>query len=162
MIPRLIFVHSVVKLIPSPPLQKLYTYQRPPWTISPGPSVEQWEDHHGIIPFSLDRDVFKLFQTISKMNPLWTIISVHKKMTPYGSGLMDRLKTTRPWLWRRGVCYCDGKLSTLMLTHSQSRGDRIKWCFSRNLSNSQDWFKVIHADKLPGWRQNVGRAELLA
>ena len=55
-----------------------------------------------------------------------------------------------------------GKLSPFMLKHSHSREDRIQWCFSRNLSNSQDWFRVIHADKLPGWRQNVGRAELLA
>ena len=65
-------------------------------------------------------------------------------------------------LWRCGVCYCGGKFSLFMLNHSCLREDRIKWCFSRNTSNAEDWFRVIHADKLPGWRQNVGRAELLA
>ena len=48
------------------------------------------------------------------------------------------------------------------LTPSQIRRDRIQWCHTRTVETAQNWFRVLHADKLPGGRQSVGRAEVLA
>ena len=42
------------------------------------------------------------------------------------------------------------------------RRQRIQGCCDRIFSNTQHWFKVWYAAQLPGWKQNVGRSEVLA